>query len=216
MLTRRQSPGDRPRADRDRGLGTVEFAVTMIVTGLLLAVVVPVLMSVARSYGRVQDTSLAADRGRVVLDRLDRDLRQASSVNLPTRQGQRVFVEYRIEALESGTTATCTQWRYNAANRRLDVRTWGDGATGSPGWRRVLSNMVNDPAVEPPFAVQLAGGVAQHQQLTVQLRLRLPNGQALTRTVLTARNSSAGSPSNADVDGDGASDTPVCTNHGRS
>ncbi len=213
MLTRRPGPGDRAR---DGGLGTVEFAVTMIVTGVLLVVVVPVLMSVVRSYGRVQDTSLAADRGRVVLDRIDRDLRQVSAINRPTTLGSRVYVEYETEALEAGSTATCTQWRHDAATRRLEVRTWTATTTGAPGWSTAASGMVNDPVTEPPFVMTPADATTQHQQLTVQLRLQLAQGQALTRTVLTARNSSAASASNADDDADGASDSPVCTGFGRS
>jgi Tfp pilus assembly protein PilW len=200
---------------RDRGLSTVELVVSMIVTGVLIAVVTPVLVSVMRSYTKVQDTSLAADRGRVVLDRIDRDLRQVAAINRPTTQGQRVYVEYEIEALAPGSTATCTQWRYNRSTGRLDVRTWASGTSGAPGWSTATSAVVNDPAAEPPFVMTPADGTTLHQQLTVQLRLRLPQGQALTRTVLTARNSSAGSTSNADADGDGASDTPVCTGHGR-
>ncbi len=79
----------------------------------------------------------------------------------------------------------------------------------------MASAVVNDPTTEPPFAVTLAGGLALHQQLTVALRLRLTQGQALTRTVLTARNSSTASTSNTDADADGASDTPVCSSFGR-
>jgi hypothetical protein len=207
----------RPAGTRDDGgLSTVEFAVTMIVTGVLITVVVPVLLSVVGSYSKVQDTGLASDRGRVVLDRIDRDLRMVSSINRPTTQGHRVFVEYQTEALAPGSAVTCTQWRYDRNTRRLDVRSWSTATTGAPGWSTATSSMVNDPATEPPFVMTPADGTSLHQQLTVQLRLQLPQGQALTRTVLTARNSSAGSPSNPDVDGDGRSDSPVCTNFGRS
>lgn len=209
MLTRRAR---RP----DHGLGLVEFVVAMAVLAILLAVVAPVLVSVLRAYGTVQDTSLAADRGRVVLDRLDRDLRQVSSVNLPTTSGTRLYLEYRTDDTAGIGTWTCTQWRFDAAADQLDVRSWTSATTATPSWRTATSAVVNDPGTRPPFTVTPAGGTALHQQLTVALQLRLTQGQALTRTVLTARNSSAASTSNADADADGASDTPVCTSFGRS
>jgi type II secretory pathway pseudopilin PulG len=207
------TPG-RPRRG-DGGLGVVELAVAMAVTAILLAVVGPVLVGVLRAYGKVQDTSLAADRGRVVLDRLDRDLRQASSVNLPTQTGTRVYLEYATDVTAPGTAAACTQWRLDTSSQQLDVRSWASGTTTAPGWRTAATGVVNAPATEPPFSVSPATAAAPHQQLAVQLRLRLPRGQALTRTLLTGRNTSTTSPSNADADGDGASDTQVCTTFGR-
>jgi hypothetical protein len=198
----------------DAGLGVVELAVVIAVTALLLAVVGPVLVGVLRAYGKVQDTSLAADRGRVVLDRLDRDLRQASSVNLPTLSGARVYLEYATDVVGPGTAA-CTQWRLDTSAQQLDVRSWAAGATTAPGWRTAATGVVNTPGTDPPFTVAPATATSPHQQLAVQLRLRLPRGQALTRTLLTARNTSTASPSNTDADGDGASDTPVCTTFGR-
>ena len=60
-----------------------------------------------------------------------------------------------------------------------------------------------------------ASGTAARQALTVELRLRLANGSATTRATVVARNSSTGSPSNADADGDKVSDTEVCTTFGR-
>ena len=215
MLNRLRPRRPGPGADGpdDRGFSLVELAVAMAVTAVLLAGVGPVVVAVLRSYGRVQDSALVNDRGRILLDRLDRDLRQVSSVNRPRAVGPRVYLEYQLD--DAGGSATCTQWRLNRNDATLAVRSWRVGATGAPSWSTAASGVVN-AATEPPFAVTPAGGTALHQQLQVRLRLRLPNGEAVTRTVLTARNSSVGSPSNADGDGDGDSDTPVCTNFGRS
>ena len=66
MLT---PPPRRRDPDPDRGFSLVELAVAMAVTSLLLAAVGAALVAVIGAYGRVQDTSLAADRGRVLLDR---------------------------------------------------------------------------------------------------------------------------------------------------
>ena len=212
MLTAR-SPRRDP--DPDHGFSLVELAVAMAVTSLLLAAVGAALVAVIGAYGRVQDTSLAADRGRVLLDRFDRDLRQVSAINRPGSVGGRVYVEYETDVADTGIPSTCTQWRLDTAAKRLDVRTWPATATTAPAFVPAASGVANDPVTQPPFGFAPAGGDAVHQQLTVTLRLALARGQALTRATVTARNSSPASPSNADADGDGASDTPVCTTFGR-
>ncbi len=200
------------RRGRDDGLSLVELAVASAVTGVLLAAVGPVVLAVLGSFGHVQDASQVHDRGRVILDRLDRDLRQVSEINRPTTSDGRIYLEY-LAATGAGTP-TCTQWRYDPSAAQLAVRSWAVGSSAAPAWGTAATGMVNT-AAEPPFTVTPAGGTAQHQQLTVALRLRLPRDEALTRTVLTARNSSEASPSNADADHDGLSDVPVCTTFGR-
>ena len=203
------------RVRREDGFTVVELAVATAVTAVILVAVVSGLRVVVASYGRVQDSGLAVDEGHFVLDRFDRDLRQASSVNRPTTVGARVFVEYETDLTDTGSPSTCTQWRFDGAVHTLDVRSWPVGATSEPGFTTALAGVVDDPATEPPFVVTPAGAVALHQQLTVTLRLALAHGQALSRATVTARNSSASSPSNADADGDGTSDSPVCTAFGR-
>ncbi len=208
MLTARQRPPD-------RGFSLVELVVAMVVTSLLLAAVGAALVAVIGAYTRVQDTSLAADRGRALLDRFDRDLRQVSAINRPVSVGSKTYVEYETDVADTGTPSTCTQWRLDSATRRLDVRTWLATATRAPTFSTAASGVANDPATQPPFTFTPAGGSTVHQQLTVTLQLALPRGKALTTATVTARNSSAASTSNADVDGDGASDAPVCTTFGR-
>jgi Tfp pilus assembly protein PilW len=200
---------------RDGGFTVVELAVATAVTAVILAAVVAGLRVVVDSFGRVQDSGLAADRGHILLDRFDRDLRQASALNRPTRVGSRVYVEYETDLTDTGSPSTCTQWRVDSATGTLDVRSWAVDAGTAPGFTTAAAGVVNDPAAEPTFVVTPAGAGAVHQQLTVTLRLALAHGQALTRATVTARNSSASSPSNADADGDGASDSPVCAAFGR-
>lgn len=203
------------RVRGENGFTVVELAVATAVTAVILVAVVGGLRVVVASYGRVQDGGLAADRGHFVLDRFDRDLRQASALNRPTRVGPRVYVEYETDLSDTGNPSTCTQWRLDTAAHTLAVRSWPVDAVTAPGFSTVAADVVNDPATEPPFVVTPAGAGALHQQLTVTVRLALAHGQALTRATVTARNSSASSPPNADADGDGASDSPVCATFGR-
>ncbi|HVN11312.1 MAG TPA: hypothetical protein VMT69_04410 [Kineosporiaceae bacterium] len=217
MLTRRHTrdhtrrhtggrPGRRPAGRAgDRGYSVVEFVVAAAVTGLLLAALATALTSVISAFQRVQDTSMADDRGRVVLDRLDRDLRQAEQIDAPQTIGTAAFVEYEVGVGLPAAGPTCTQWRLDAATRTLAVRSWPLPAPATaPAWATVATGVVNDLAAEPPFALAPAGGAAEHGRLTVQLRLALAHGQALTRATITARNSGT----------TGASDT--CLDFGRS
>ena len=192
----------RPRP-RDAGFSLVELVVAMAVTSLLLAAVATAVTGMLRAYGTVQDTTLADDRGRVVLDRLDRDLRQAAALNAPGVAGGAAYVEYETDV---DRPATCTQWRLDAATHVLAVRRWTlPGPAGAPAWSAVATGVANDLTAEPPFAVAPAQGAVDRAQLTVQLRLSLARGQALTRATITARNSSAAAPA-----------APVCLAYGRS
>lgn len=208
-------------ARRDAGFSVVELSVAMVISSLLLALVVAALISMVRSYQKVQDTTLADDRGRVILDRLDRDLRQAAAVNLPQTVGGSAYVEYETDVAAPGAAPTCTQWRLDGGAHVLAVRTWTLPApTAAPAWTPIATGVVNDLTTEPPFAVAAAGSIpgvtVQREQLAVHLRLSLAHGQALTQAAITARNSSAASGAAADADGDGVPDTPVCLTFGRS
>jgi prepilin-type N-terminal cleavage/methylation domain-containing protein len=206
---------------RDAGFSVVELSVAMVISSLLLAIVVAALISMVRSYQKVQDTTLADDRGRVILDRLDHDLRQASAVNLPQMVGGSAYVEYETDVGAPGAAPMCTQWRLDGAAHVLAVRTWTLPAPATaPAWAPVATGVVNDLTTEAPFAVAAAGSLpgvtVQREQLTVQLRLSLPHGEALTRAAMTARNSSAATGAAVDADGDGVPDAPVCLTFGRS
>ncbi|MGZ4626183.1 MAG: hypothetical protein ACXV3S_07830 [Kineosporiaceae bacterium] len=197
LSDRSDRPGRPPRPGRrrarltdDAGYSVVELAVTTAVSGLLLAALATALISVVGAYQHVQDTSLADDRGRVVLDQLDRDLRQATRIDAPQTVGTAAFVEYEVDLGVAGTTPSCTQWRLDAITHTLAVRSWALPApTAPPPWATVATGVVNDLVAEPPFALAPAGGASEHDQLTVQLRVARAHGQALTRATVAARNS---------------------------
>jgi prepilin-type N-terminal cleavage/methylation domain-containing protein len=189
------------------GYSLVELLVAVVVTSLLLAAVATAVAGLVGAYRKVQDTQLADDRGRVVLDRLDRDLRQAAAVNSPGVAGSALYVEYETDVGAAGAPASCTQWRLDGGTHVLAVRRWTLPApAAAPAWSPVATGVVNDLTAEPPFQVTPSQGAVEHTQLTVQLRLALTRGQALTRATVTARNSAAGSGTAA----------LVCLTYGRS
>jgi prepilin-type N-terminal cleavage/methylation domain-containing protein len=189
------------------GYSLPEVLVATAVTSLLLAAVATAVVGLLGAYRKVQDTQLADDRGRVVLDRLDRDLRQAGTLNTPGGAGGAAYVEYQTDVGSAGAPASCTQWRLDGTSHVLAVRRWTLPApAAAPAWSTVATGVVNDLTAEPPFAVTPAQGAVEHAQLTVQLRLALDRGQALTRATVTARNSAP----------DDGSASPVCMSYGRS
>jgi prepilin-type N-terminal cleavage/methylation domain-containing protein len=213
VLTRVRRAHDR-RGD-DRGVTLLELVIAISVTGVVLVAVASGLSLMIKSYTRVQDRSLAQDRGRVVLDGLDRDLRWASSVNLPVRIGDTWYLEFQGNA-RTGTTQECSQWRLDTAADTLQTRRWTVGTATAPAWRTVATRVTNDPSTRRPFTVLPASQTVRHQQVDLQLELTLPRGSGVSVARLTARNSSSASPSNSDVDGDTVSDDEVCTSFGRS
>lgn len=212
MLT----PAGRLRARRgdDRGVTLLELTIAITVTTVVLVAVASGLSLMIKAYTRVQDRSLAQDRGRVILDGLDRDLRWASTVNLPVRIGNTWYLEFQANA-RTGTAQECSQWRLDAATDTLQVRRWTVGATTAPAWGTAATGVSNDPDRRRPFAVTLAGDTLTHQQVDLEFELTLPRGSGVSAARLTARNSSTASPSNTDVNGDAVSDTEVCTAFGR-
>jgi len=216
VLTRaRRVLGGAAGSRGDRGVTMVELVIAITVTTVVLVAVASGLSLMIKAYTRVQDRSLAQDRGRVILDGLDRDLRWASSVNRPVRIGDTWYLEFQANA-RTGTTPECSQWRLDAATDTLQVRRWSVGAAAAPAWQTAATRVTNDPSSRRPFAVVPAGDTVRHQQVDLQLELTLPRGSGISTARLTARNSSAASPSNADVNGDAVSDDEVCTSFGRS
>jgi len=192
----------------------VELVIAVSVTTVVLVAVASGLSLMIKAYTRVQDRSLAQDRGRVVLDGLDRDLRWASSVNQPVRIGDTWYLEFQANA-RTGTAQECSQWRLDAAADTLQVRRWTVGAATAPAWRTAATRVTNNPTTRRPFTVTPAGDTVRHQQVDLQLELTLPRGSGISTARLTARNSSTASPSNIDIDVDGVSDSEVCTTFGR-
>src|SRR5690606_23012710 len=107
--------------------------------------------------------------------------------------------------------------------RTLQVRTWRDIPTATrTDWNTIATDVRNDlsgSSPNLPFVLNAAGGTETRQQLVVSFDVgRGAAGADATTgadvgTVFVARNSSESSPSNADLNLDHVSDTPVCSSH---
>lgn len=207
--------------DRDAGLTLTELLVSMGIFTIVLVVFMGGLLTMTRSTVRAQDVTDAGDALRKAFQTMDREIRYSSSINLPgTGPSGAHYVEFITTERPDDQEPLCTQWRYDPSARTLQVRTWLDVPSATRGgWRMIATDVRNDvTGTSPrlPFVVKTAGGTFTRQQLEVNLDVgRGDPGPGQTTgadvaTTFVARNSSYQSPSNADLDGDGQSDTPVC------
>jgi len=207
-------------AGDDAGITLIEVLTAMVIFSVVVAISFSGMVIMTRNTVRSQQTTASADDLRLVFQRLDRQVRYAESINYPGvgPSGAR-YVEFRTGATVSKTgVAVCSQWRYVPSTKVLQRRQWNDGAGATPGaWQTVIKNVADDAtatATTYPFAVSKADGTHPHQVLTLRVvasRSTVPAPAADTQTALVARNSTERSLSNADNNGDGASDTPICT-----
>lgn len=200
--------GDHDHADA--GFTVVELLVAMIIFGSILGVAGGAVLSVTRATVSAARTSTQLDQARAITNLLERQVRSASAINRPATSGSNVYLEFEQDV--AGQQA-CVQWVLRRSTGTLAMRIWATGENGNhtpSQWRTFATNVVNTPAQEP-FTFSPAGESAAHQRLGILLR-QSSDGAPVTTSELTmsARNTSEYSSTNADLDGDGLSDSQVC------
>lgn len=202
----------------DAGMTLVELIVSIGIFTIVVSVFMAGVVIMTNNTVRSDVTAQSGDSVRLVFQRLDRKVRYAEAINLPgAGAGGARYVEFRTSARSSGSgVATCTQWRWDPTTRLVQQRTWNDvsGAV-APGWSTLVTDVLPDSDTSGrgyPFEVLLADDVTPHQRLVLRLTVGSENADVTvdSETSFVARNSTSTSLSNADEDGDGVSDTPVC------
>lgn len=194
----------------------IELIVAMGIFSVVISVFMAGLVVMTKDTARTIAVADSGDSVRKAFQRLDKQIRYASAINRPGVGGSGAhYVEFRTAAVAAGRQPRCTQWRLVPDTGLLQVRTWDDAPSASPSdWQTIIVNVRNDlssPANEP-FAFAPADGKHTRQQLVVTLDVGLAGRPGSDiQTTFVARNSSVTSVSNDDLDGDGQSDTAVCT-----
>lgn len=209
-------PRTRRRLQDDDGFTLVEMIVSMSIFSVILAIFALAVTDWTESVVRTSRISDQTTTGRKVFNLLDKQVPSASAVNRPVVVGTDHYFEMRNDAT---TPSTCTQWRLRTATNQLQWRSWPTD-TGTvaptPAWRTVDSYAVrtrNPTTGVPldPFVLDVPDGTYATQRLTVNVSAQRGNGPVTqTNATFTVRNSSSGTATNLDANGDGASDTPVC------
>lgn len=206
---------------REDGMSIMELVVAMAIFTIVITVFTGGLMTMARSTARTSEVTDASNSLRLTFQHLDKQIRYASSINSPGVGGSGSwYVEFVTTSVPEGELPICTQWRYDPTAETLAYRTWRDDSSSVvSSWRVVAQDMRNDlVGGQAPFVYHRADGVYTRQRLDVAVFVASdpnPGGDvdADITTTFVARNSSFESPSNPDVNGDGVSDTFVCTSH---
>lgn len=204
----------------DEGVTLVELIVALGVFTTVIVVFLAGIVTMTSNTARAVSVSDSGSVARTVFQRLDKEVRYASSINRPGKGGSGAqYVEYLIQVVEGGKDARCIQWRVTT-NGELQRREAAGTAGTSPGaWLTYTDDVRNDLNVpaQLPFTFSRADSTYANQRLAVNLDIRPSTnhaGAGLTAE-LVARNTSSSSTSNADLDNDGRSDVMICTGMGR-
>lgn len=199
----------------------IELIVAMSIFLIFIAMMLGTTVTLSKSASRSQTTAQASNSTLTVFGAFDRQVRYADAINFPgAGLGGARYIEFRTPSTSSvsGVT-TCTQWRYSPGLGRLESRTWPDISGATVGaWGTKQNDLIDDGGPAYPFELKPASVTGSTmQQLVVRIHAgnaSLDGGAAMS-TSFVARNSSIGSPSNADADNNKVSDNPVCPAGGR-
>lgn len=209
----------RPRAPHrgeepdDEGVSIIELVVAMLIFSVLMSVYFGALISMANTTTQAKNSVDASNALRSAFNALDHQVRYATSVNRPVMGVSGAwYVEFEVTDLPENAPNMCYQWRLDPSSNVISYRTWKEDGVTVTAWHSVAWDVVA-PGGGSPFEFGMATDDILAQKLTVNLQVVEQSGNVLAQqgTTFVARNSSEGSLSNDDVDGNGVSDNEVCT-----
>lgn len=211
---------DESAPERDAGFTLMEMMVAIGVFLIFVGCTIPVLVSVTQTLVNAQSASWSSTAASTAFSNLDHQVRYADSINFPgTGASGDEYVEFRVPAsvTNPSSTATCYQWMFDPNADTLSYRSWTSGQTiaSATGWRVQVTQVNGSVTSSYPFKLEPASSTgAATQQLAFSINAGPSTGNPANLAILSgsfdALNSSTSSPSNADVNADGISDTPVC------
>ncbi|MCU1543335.1 MAG: hypothetical protein JWM50_1200 [Microbacteriaceae bacterium] len=215
-MTERRALSGKPRVVSTDGFSLIELVVAMGIFTIFIVLFLSAVIGLSRGTTQVKLTSESASSALIVFQNIDRQVRYADAINYPGNGPGGRYIEFRTPASSAPTgITTCTQWRYVAADGIIESREWQDTPSSvKTPWATKITTTIATAGANYPFGMvpAVANGGATKQQLVLTIdagSAGLKAGASIS-TKFVARNSSTGSPSNVDDNGDGASDTPVC------
>jgi type II secretory pathway pseudopilin PulG len=136
----------------------LELVVTIGLLSVVMAAIVPIMISVQASFGRESDRSQSNDQARLAVEELDREIRSGNVLYNPMSEsdpangiypGMSLRIYTQTNAATRNPGNRCVQWR--VIGGELQKRDWAttwrtDGKVD--GWRIVADHIVNQP--NPP------------------------------------------------------------------
>jgi Tfp pilus assembly protein PilW len=184
----------------------VELSVTVMLLGIVLAMVVQVMISVQSSVQLESGRSTRNDRLRLAVRALERQIRSGEVVADPATEndpGNNILPGMSMRIRMQGTGATpvvrCAQWRITTD--KLETREWSPQWTVDAdvtGWRVVAEGISNRAASPAVTAFRVASAAAYAGRvLEIDLAARgdasASNVQHV-QTSITGRNAVVGAP----------------------
>ncbi|WP_167050536.1 type II secretion system protein [Salinibacterium sp. ZJ77] len=207
----------------DRGLTLTEVLISMLLFSFVIVISGMAVVNLARASTDARMRSESATNVLLAYQSLDRQIRYASSINFPgVAPSGASYIEFIVPRGSrspnvDGSDPThdlCVQWRYIPSSGTLQTRQWEATASPSLPTFATRATLIETPASATyPFTMipaKAGGAVTQSLRLVLEAGGANEKSRTKVNTQLVARNSSLGSPSNADANNDGQSDTPVC------
>jgi prepilin-type N-terminal cleavage/methylation domain-containing protein len=187
--------------DGSAGLTLVELLVAMVILSIFFGVFGAVATRLFDSTMNQQARSANLDSNRMVVLKLDRQVRYANAVNTPVTHNASQYVEWRSGS--SGQQQTCVQWRVTTAGL-VQRRSWLPPLTAiSPApvptaWQMVATGVVT-AGTGPVFSLTSPVSTVaslRKQQLTMSFSTRSGVRPVTTPTkvAFTALNTRSSSP----------------------
>ena len=85
-------------ASGEAGLTLVELMVTTLILGIALSIVMSIMFSVQKTFGRQSDRSLSNDQARLAVEEIDREIRSGNLLYSPTSAGMNLIVYTQTNA----------------------------------------------------------------------------------------------------------------------
>jgi prepilin-type N-terminal cleavage/methylation domain-containing protein len=191
----------REHEEPDAGVTLIEMVVVMAIMSVLMVLFTSAVMTIYRTYNKVDATNQAQEQVNNVFLRLDKEIRYAQAVSAPLTGTTVSAVEYMMSPPPGVTDPTCVQLRLRTDTGQLQQRTWQNGTTPTANWATLLSGvgLVKDGAgTKPAFTLVTPSAEQDYQRLRLNFTT-LGGGAAgstsrLTDITFTALNTTGTGP----------------------
>lgn len=193
----------RDEEPRDAGVTMIEMVVVMAIMSVLMVLFTTSVVTVYRTFNKVDATNEAQEKVNNIFLRLDKEIRYAQAVSAPLNGATVSAVEYMLAPPPNVEYPTCVQLRLRTDTGELQRRTWANNTAPTANWATLLSgvSLAKDGAsTRPAFTLTVPPGDETFQRL--QLTFNTTGGGAggstsrLTDITFTALNTN-GSTSSA-------------------
>jgi type II secretory pathway pseudopilin PulG len=141
----------------------IELAITMMILGIVMAIFIPVLISVQAGFQRQSDRSSSNDQARLAVEELDKEIRSGNVLYDPALEnspsdgvypGMSLRIYTQTNAVTRNPGNRCVQWRVMGGElqRRDWSTTWKVDGKVDP-WNTIADHVVNQPSPPAPPSV---------------------------------------------------------------